>query len=160
MIVELELPAWGYGDYFSMTIDFLVYSLSALSGFLNTVVIAWALENKVGFISVDYFREWKDTLNQWTEAAMFLDIVSYPVNFVMDIFEKADTAETFNPTNEGFLIFFEFIIYPILYMCMFWPAIINIAILPLLMVVYGFNKDLFIDYEASNAYEEENFVMI
>ena len=153
-------PEFGYGDYISIGINAVLYSSLSLAAVLNSLVFAWALEDKFDFISLQAVRNFFDILNEWSEVAMLLDIVAYPVNFIIEIFLAADSSETFNPTNEGFIIFFELIIFPILSMSLIWPSFINLFIMPALILVYIFNKELFVDQEASDAWEAENFELI
>ena len=76
-----------------------------------------------------------------------VDLVELPVNYVSEIVLAFHNAETFNPQNEGFILMLEWIVYPLLLICSYLPAFINLMILPTLMALWLIDESLFVEWD-------------
>ena len=64
---------------------------------------------------------------------MLIEIVAYPVNSVLDVLNAMNRSDTFDASNDGFLLMFDLMIYPILSLITQPFAVIHVLTLPQLM---------------------------
>ena len=81
------------------------------------------------------------------DTAHIFEIMRWPINFVKDRALEFTGSETFVPSNEGFLLYFQFILYPILYIsfnnfCPLW-ILTSLVLIP----IYFITPYSFIDEE-------------
>ena len=111
---DLKFASWIDWVYLSF---FSVIGLGfGTSFFINTYTLLWALEGYISWLNFDWVRDFRGTVNQWGDSLLLIDLIAYPVNAVYNVFKAMDTTDTFNPSNEGFMIMFQLILYPILYL--------------------------------------------
>ena len=77
---------------------------------------------------------------------MMVDLIEMPVKYVSEIVLSFHQAEEFNPQNEGFILMLEWIVYPLMLIAAYFPAMVNVMILPTLIVIWMMDPSIFIEW--------------
>ena len=86
---------------------------------------------------------------EWKESLLLIDLFGLPIDKIRNLVLSFEEAEQFNPSNEGFLLWFQIVIYPIMWILTTEYCLVSIFTMPALMLLYLIDKNLFVDEVAT-----------
>ena len=102
----------------------------------------WALD-VLGIVDVSPYYVWIDN------TANVYEILTWPIDYVKETALEFTGSENFVPSNEGFLLYFQFILYPILYIIFNNFCLVWIFAMAVLIPLYMLAPKIFIDAKLS-----------
>ena len=113
---------------------------NAVEAMVYGTAILWVLDY-FGITDVLPIYEWIE------KTAPIFEWVRWPIDYVKEISLEFTYSENFTPSNEGFLFYFNFIVYPLLYTLLNNICPITILNMTVLVPIYTIMPELFIDEE-------------
>jgi len=119
-----------------------------LGQFFALSTVLWALEawDLISLEWVDPIEEWFDSL--WL-SILELEFINRPLTATENVLAALSEDRRFNPENDGLVLLFMWFVYPLVWNFTVPLDLINILTLPVLIILYLFDENLFIDAEAT-----------
>jgi len=142
----IDLSLW---DWWSITNLVLGIIVTVISFFINCYIFLWALEGW-DLLDFGWLRQSLLLGEEWKESLLLIDFFGIPIGYVRNLVLAFEEAEQFDPSNEGFILWFQIVIYPLLWILSTEYCLVSIFTMPGLMLLYLIDKNLFIDETATN----------
>ena len=111
---------------------------NAVEAMVYGTAILWVLDY-FGITDVLPIYEWIE------KTAPIFEWIRWPIDYVKEISLEFTGSENFTPSNEGFLLYFNFIVYPLLYTLLNNICPFTILNMTVLIPIYTIMPELFID---------------
>lgn len=126
-----------------------VASVSIVAAWFGGVSIIMVALEKWGLVNLDWARAiWNWVVELWLKI-IELEFVERPLIATQNILAALSADRRFDTDNEGFIIMFTWFVYPIIWNFSLPSAIFNVFVLPVYMILFLVDKELFVDEEAS-----------
>ena len=122
--------------------------VSVIAFVINCYIFLWALEGW-GIFDFQWVRDILNLGEEWKESLLLIDFFGLPIGYVRNLVLAFEEAEQFDPSNEGFILWFQIVIYPMLWILSTEYCLVSIFTMPALMLLYLIDKNLFIDETAT-----------
>lgn len=129
--IQLITEVFGGGTFF-------------VSLIVNTYLFWWGLD-QLGWVDFGWLEEYIFILDEWGESLLLIDFIGTPINYAMGLVTTLEQSETFDVKNEAFLFWFQFLIYPWIWLTTTYFAIVQIFALPGVTVLYLIDREIFVD---------------
>ena len=134
--VQLILEVFGGGTFF-------------VSIAVNTYLFWWGLE-QIGWVDFGWLEPYIFFIDEWGQSLLLIDFIGAPISYVMGLVSTLEDSETFDVKNEAFLFWFQFLIYPWIWLFTTYFAIVQIFAVPGVTLLYLIDRDIFVDAEATD----------
>lgn len=122
--------------------------ITIVSIVINLYIFLWALEGW-GVLDFQWLRDILNLGEEWKESLLLIDFFGLPIGYVRNLVLAFEESEQFDPSNEGFILWFQVVIYPLLWILSTEYCLISIFTMPGLMLLYLIDKSLFVDEVAT-----------
>ena len=119
----IDLSLW---DWWSITNLVLGIIVTVISFFINCYIFLWALEGW-DLLDFGWLRQSLLLGEEWKESLLLIDFFGIPIGYVRNLVLAFEEAEQFDPSNEGFILWFQIVIYPLLCMGISFALILKTA---------------------------------
>ena len=142
---NIDLSLWNVIDIIELSFGGII---TVIATFVNGYIFLWALE-AWDILDFQWLREIFGLGEEWKESLLLIDFFGIPIGYVRNFVLAFEDAEQYNPSNEGFITWFQLVIYPILWILSTEYCLISIFTMPGLMLLYLIDEDLFVDQTAT-----------
>jgi hypothetical protein len=79
--------------------------VTVISIFINMYIALWALEGW-GILDFQWLRDILNLGEEWKESLLLIDFFGIPIGYVRNLVLAFEESEQFDPSNEGFILWF------------------------------------------------------
>lgn len=133
--LQLILEVFGGGTFF-------------VSIAVNTYLFWWGLD-QLGWVDFGWLEQYIFFIDEWGQSLLLIDFIGAPISYVMGLVSTLEESETFDVKNEAFLFWFQFLIYPWIWLFTTYFAIVQIFAVPGVTLLYLIDREIFVDMEAT-----------